>query len=75
MANVDAITLSNEEIQFYFAKKKTTYNDSTKNLSKTDIITMLEFFIDNVLVIFDGRAFQQKIVILMRQTVLTFSQT
>jgi hypothetical protein len=51
--------------------KKATHNDSTKKVFETDIITMLEFFIDNVLVTFDGCAFQQKIVNLM----LTFSQT
>ena len=37
-----------------------------KKLSETDISTMLEFVIDNVFAMFDGRAFQQKIVILRR---------
>jgi hypothetical protein len=40
----------------YFAKKK--HSDSTKKLSETDIINMLEFLIDNIFVIFAGRVFQ-----------------
>jgi hypothetical protein len=36
---------------------------------------MIEFFIDNVFVMLDGRAFQQKMSFLRVQTVLTFSQT
>ena len=35
------------------------HSDSTKKLSETDIINMLEFLIDNIFVIFGGRVFQQ----------------
>jgi hypothetical protein len=64
MANVDTNNLSNEGAHCMLLNKNTTQNDSTKMLSETDIITMFEFFIDNVFAMFDGRAFQQKIVIL-----------
>jgi len=40
----------------YFVKKN---SDSTKKLSETDIINMLEFLIDSIFVIFSGRVFQQ----------------
>jgi len=36
-----------------------SYFDSTKKFSETDIIKMLEFFIDNMFAMFDGRVFQQ----------------
>ena len=42
----------------YFVKKNT---DSTKKLSDTDIITMLEFLIDNIFIMFGGRIFQQTV--------------
>ena len=35
------------------------HSDSTKKLSETDIINMLEFLIDNIFVIFGRRVFQQ----------------
>ena len=35
------------------------HSDSTKNVSETDIINMLEFLIDNTFVLFGGRVFQQ----------------
>jgi hypothetical protein len=47
----------------YFAKKN--HSDSTKKLSETDIINMLEFLIDNIFVIFGGRVFQQTVDIPM----------
>jgi hypothetical protein len=37
------------------------HSDSTKKLSETDIINMLEFLIDNIFVIFGGRVFQVSI--------------
>jgi hypothetical protein len=40
-------------------------SDSTKKLSETDIINMLEFFIDNIFAMFDGRVFQQTVGIHM----------
>ena len=58
----------------YLKKKKKqkkhtqTHSDSTKKLSETDIINMLVFLINNILVIFGGRVFQQTLV----QTVLLF---
>jgi hypothetical protein len=42
----------------YFVKM---HSDSTKKFSETDIINMLEFLIDNIFVIFGGRAFQQTV--------------
>ena len=42
----------------YFVKKNT---DSTKKLSDTDIITMLEFLIDNIFIMFGERIFQQTV--------------
>jgi hypothetical protein len=39
------------------------HSDSTKKLSETDIINMLEFLIDNIIVIFGGRVFQQTVEI------------
>jgi hypothetical protein len=63
LAKVDTNNLPNEGTHCILSKK-TTHNNSTKKLSETDIITMIEFFIDNVFVKFDGRVFQQKIVIL-----------
>jgi hypothetical protein len=40
----------------YFVKY---HSDSTKKFSETDIIKMLEFLIDNIFVMFGGRACQQ----------------
>ena len=48
----------------YFVKKKKQHSDSTKTLSETDIINMLEFLIDNMFAIFGGRVFQQTVGIL-----------
>jgi hypothetical protein len=49
----------------YFVKKKKKHFDSTKEFSETDIINMLEFFIDNIFLIFGGRVFQQTVGIPM----------
>ena len=46
----------------YFVKN---HSDSTKKLSETDIINMLECLIDNIFVIFGGRVFQQTVGIHM----------
>jgi hypothetical protein len=43
-------------------RKKTL---TTKQFSETDIINMLEFFIDNIFVMFGGRVFQQTVGIPM----------
>ena len=43
------------------------HSDSTKKFSETDIFNMLEFLIDNIFVMFGGRAFQQT------ETLLLFS--
>ena len=43
----------------YFVKQKNT--DSTKKLSDTDIIKMLQFLIDNIFIMFGGRVFQQTV--------------
>ena len=48
--------------QILLCKKQ---SDSTKKLSETDIINMLEFLIDNIFVMFDGRVFQQTVGIHM----------
>ena len=40
---------------------KLNYSDSTKEFSQTDIIKMLEIFIDNIFVMFGGRVFQQTV--------------
>ena len=37
------------------------HSDSTKKISETDIMNMLEFLIDNIFVIFGGRVFQQTV--------------
>ena len=50
----------------YFVKKKQTKNtNSIKKLSETNIINMLEFLIDNIFIIFCGRAFLQTVSIPM----------
>ena len=49
--------------RLYFVKKK-THSDSTKNFS-SDIINILEFFIDNIFVMFGGCTFQQIVRISM----------
>ena len=48
----------------YFVEKK-QHSDSTKKFSETDIINMLEFLIDSIIVIFVGRVFQQTVGIPM----------
>ena len=47
----------------YFVKIE--YSDSTKMFSETDIIIMLDFFIDNIFVMFGGCLFQQIVSIPM----------
>jgi hypothetical protein len=44
---------------------KIKHSDSTKKLSETEIIYMLELLIDNTFVIFGGRVFQQTVGIPM----------
>ena len=46
----------------YFVKN---HSGSTKKLSETDIINMLEFLIDNIFAVFSGRVFQQTVGIPM----------
>ena len=46
----------------YFVKH---HSDSTKKFSETDIISMFEFLIDNIFVMFGGRVFQQTVEIPM----------
>ena len=46
-----------------FGKK--THSDSAKKFSETDIINVLEFFIDNIFAMFGGRIFQQQVGIPM----------
>jgi hypothetical protein len=56
MTNVEINTLCYEgkgQILFY----KKNHTDSTKNLSENHIINMLEFFIDNIFIIFGGSVF------------------
>ena len=48
--------------RFYFVNN---HSDSTKKLSKTEIINMLEFFIENTFAMLSGRVFQQTIGIPM----------
>jgi hypothetical protein len=43
----------------YVVKKN--HFDSTKKLSDTDIITMLEFLINNIFIMFGERVFQQTV--------------
>jgi hypothetical protein len=50
--------------QMLFCGKK-NHSDSTKKFSETDIINMLEFLIDSIIVIFVGRVFQQTVGIPM----------
>jgi len=42
----------------YFVKN---HSDSTKKVSDTDIIKMLQFLIDNIFIMFGGRVFQQTV--------------
>jgi hypothetical protein len=42
--------------RFYFVNN---LSDSTKELSETEIINMLEFFIENTFAMLSGRVFQQ----------------
>jgi hypothetical protein len=65
MANVDTNTLSLGRDRSYLIKRKQKHSDSTKKVYETDIIWMLEFLIDNILVMFGGRAFQQTVSIIM----------
>ena len=46
-------------------QKKSRHYDSAKTFSDNDIIKMLVFFIDNILVMFGGRIFQQTVDIHM----------
>ena len=48
---------------FYFVNN---HSDSTKQLSETEIINMLGFFIENTFVMLSGRVFQQTVGIPMR---------
>ena len=48
--------------QILLCKKQ---SDSTKKLSEADIINMLEFLIDNIFAMCDGRVFQQTVGITM----------
>ena len=48
---------------FYFVNN---HSDSTKKFSETEIINMLEFFIENTFAILSGRVFQQAVGIPMR---------
>ena len=57
-------------MQILFCKKKNKqknkkFSDSTKRISQTDIIKILEFLIDNMFVMFYGRVLQQAVAILM----------
>jgi hypothetical protein len=45
--------------QILLCKKQ---SDSTKKFSEADIINMLEFLIDNIFAMFDGRVFQQELL-------------
>jgi hypothetical protein len=49
--------------RFYFVK--ITHSDSTKKFSETDVINMLKFLIDNIIVKFGRRVFQQTVGITM----------
>jgi hypothetical protein len=56
MANVDTNPCARKgQIFFFFAKKK----PPTKKFSVTDIINILEFLIDNIFVMFDGRRLEK----------------
>ena len=59
MANVDTNTLCQQGI--YLILKKQNYSDSIKMFSETDVINMLEFLIDNIFVVCDGRVFKQTV--------------
>jgi hypothetical protein len=48
---------------FYFVNN---HSDSTKKFSETEIINMLEFFIENTFAMFSGRVFHQTVGIPMR---------
>ena len=65
MANVDTNTLSLGRDRSYLVKRKQKHSDSTRKVSETDIILMLEFLIDNIIVVFGGSAFQQTLSIHM----------
>ena len=39
----------------------TDHSDCTTKLTETDIVSMLEFLLDNIFVVFDGQIFQQTI--------------
>ena len=51
----------------YFVKH---HSDFTKQFSETDIFNILEFFIDNIFVMFGGRVFQQTVGIPMGKNCL-----
>jgi hypothetical protein len=49
-------SLTRQQTSYYSSVKH--HSDSTKKFSKTDIINMLEFLIDNIFAMFGGRIFQ-----------------
>ena len=49
--------------RFYFVKN---HSHSTKKFSETEIINMLEFFIENTFAMLSGRVFQKTVDIPMR---------
>ena len=59
MANVDTNTLC--QLGIYLILKKKNHSDSIKMFSETDVINMLEFLIDNIFVVCDGRVFKQTV--------------
>ena len=61
MANVDTNTLPRKG-QTLFCKK---HSDSTIRFSETNIINMLDFLIENMFAMLDGRVFQQTLRILI----------
>ena len=56
-----------------FCKKKQKHYDSAKKFSENDIISMLVFLIDKILLMFGGRNFNRKYAYLWVQIVLLFS--
>jgi len=54
---------------------KQIHSDSTKKFSETDIINILEFLIDSIFVILDGRVFNKQSAYIWVQPVLLFSPT
>ena len=50
-----------ERNKSYFVKKNINLSDSTKMLSETDIIKMIDIVIDKICGMHNGRAFQQTV--------------